>query len=79
MKIDMVNITPDYCVSESGFYLVKTFHEHAMGGAFSGKIRKYSILSAKVDVRFDEKKKRNVMSIDVNNQVPIMISKEPVL
>jgi len=70
----MIEITPDYCVNFEGKYLVRT--ESTISNTTHKSVH---FLQARVSRHFDDKKKKFVMKIDVNNQIPTHISKNPVI
>ncbi len=71
MKIDLIEITPDYCVENDGLYLVRTKSVYNLPG-----LRKFRYLEARVHKHFDEKKNKFIMKIDISNQIATHISKE---
>ena len=76
MNIELIEITQDYCIEREGNYLIRTMTPDPglPNNRFSDK---FHYLETRVSRRFDEKNKKWVMSIDVNNQTPTHMSKLP--
>lgn len=69
MEIKMVPFTDDYLIPEDGKYLVRTE---------SRFMKNVNHFQARCKQSWNEKKKRFITSIDVNNQIVTHISEQPV-
>jgi hypothetical protein len=69
MEIKMIPFTDDHLIPEDGKYLVRTE---------SRLLKHINHFQARCKLSWNEKKKRNITSIDVNNQVVTHISEQPV-
>ena len=70
INIELVPYTEDYLILCNGKYLVRTVS--------TSKLETIQYLEARCKVTYSEKQKRNITSIDVNNQRVTHISLLPI-